>query len=149
VITVSDAKSDADPAGPVMAERPLERFWPYADLAEHPSDEELARLHPELRRALFGAPQQPFSISLVFRAFDGDTYARAVALASSSDEYAEWDAGGVRWHRARFHPGDRPVRLRDLYELIGDRAGTDVLVDDQPVPNARELWLPLVWFLIR
>lgn len=146
---MSDAKPDADPALPVRAERPLERFWPYADLPEQPSDEELARLHPELRRALFGAPPQPFSISLVFRAFDGDVYARACALATASDEYAEWDADGVRWHRARFYPGDRPVRLRDLYELIGDRAGTEVLVDDQPVPNARELWLPLVWFLIR
>jgi hypothetical protein len=129
--------------------RPLERFWPYAELPEQPSDAELARLHPELRRALFGAPPQPFSISLVFRAFEGDDYTRALALATSSDDYAEWDADGVRWHRARFYPGDRPVRLRDLYELIGGRTGTDVLVDDQPVPNARELWLPLVWFLIR
>jgi hypothetical protein len=24
-----------------------------------------------------------------------------------------------------------------------------VLIDDQPVPYARELWLPLVWCLIR
>ena len=24
----------------------------------------------------------------------------------------------------------------------------DVLIDDRPVPYARELWLPLIWFLI-
>jgi hypothetical protein len=24
-----------------------------------------------------------------------------------------------------------------------------VLIDDRPVPYARELWLPLIWFLIR
>jgi hypothetical protein len=24
-----------------------------------------------------------------------------------------------------------------------------VLIDDRPVPYARELWLPLLWFLIR
>ena len=29
--------------------RPLERFWPYTDLAEEPTDEELAKLEPELR----------------------------------------------------------------------------------------------------
>jgi hypothetical protein len=23
-----------------------------------------------------------------------------------------------------------------------------VLVDDRPIPYARELWLPLIWFLI-
>jgi hypothetical protein len=27
--------------------------------------------------------------------------------------------------------------------------GTEVLIDQKPVPFARELWLPLVWFLIR
>ena len=27
--------------------RPAERFWPYADLSEQPSDEELAALDPD------------------------------------------------------------------------------------------------------
>ena len=27
--------------------RPLERFWPYAELPEQPTDEELAALNPE------------------------------------------------------------------------------------------------------
>jgi len=58
-------------------------------------------------------------------------------------------ADGVLRHRARFFPGDRPTRLRDLYELVADVDGSDVLVDDRPMPYARELWLPLVWFLIR
>ena len=101
--------------------RPLERFWPYADLSEQPTDEELATLHPELREALFGAPPLPFSISLVFPEFDGDDYARAVALAKASDEYVEVRVDGALRHRARFFPGDRPLRLRDLYELVGGR----------------------------
>ena len=46
--------------------RPLERFWPYADLSEQPSEEELAAIHPELRRALFGANAMPFSICLLY-----------------------------------------------------------------------------------
>jgi hypothetical protein len=147
---VSD--TDADPGRlrqETPRERPLERFWPYAELAEQPSEDELARLHPELRRALFGTPRQPFSMSLVFRAFDGPAYAKALELARASDEYSEWHAEGALRHRARFYPGDRPLRLRDLYEIVGDRAETDVLVDDQPVPYARQLWLPLVWFLIK
>jgi hypothetical protein len=41
------------------------------------------------------------------------------------------------------------MRLRDLYEIVAAVDGTDVLVDDRPMPYARELWLPLVWFLIR
>ncbi len=129
--------------------RPLERFWPYAELSEQPSDEELARLHPEIAAVVFGAPVLPFSMSIVFPAFEGERYARAVALAKASDEYVEVSTGGVPRHRARFYPGDRPVRMRDLYELVADVPESDILVDDQPVPYARELWLPLVWCLIR
>ena len=46
---------------------------------------------------------------------------------------------------------DRPddaLALRDLYQIVGDRPGTDVLIDDRPVPYARELWLPLLWYLL-
>jgi len=129
--------------------RPLERFWPYAELSEEPSAEELAALHPDLREVLFGAPTLPFSISLVFPAFDGDDYARALTLARESDEYVETTVDGVLTHRARFYPGDRPLRLRNLYELVAGVPALEVLIDDRPVPYARELWLPLVWFLIR
>jgi hypothetical protein len=129
--------------------RPLERFWPYADLPEQPSDDELAALHPELRAVLFGATPQPFSISLVFPEFSGDGYARAVALAKAADEYVEVRATDRLRHRARFFPGDRIARLRDLYELVADVPDAEVWVDDQPVPYAKELWLPLVWCLIR
>jgi hypothetical protein len=129
--------------------RPLERFWPYAELPEQPTDEELAALHPELRAAIFGAPPLPFSISIEFPAFDGAEYARALELARASDEYVELKTStGIR-HRARFFPGERPLELRDLYNLVAPLEGTDVLVDDVAVPYARELWLPLVWLLIK
>ena len=129
--------------------RPLERFWPYADLSEQPTDEELASLHPELRHVLFGAPALPFSMSVVFPKFEGPDYARAVELARSSDEYLETSVDGVLRHRARFFPGERPLQLWDLYEIVKEADGIEVLVDDQPLPYARELWLLLVWLLIR
>jgi hypothetical protein len=133
----------------VPVHRPLERFWPYAELPEQPTDEELAALHPELRAAIFGAPGLPFSITLDFPTFEGPNYERALELARGSDEYVEVTVDGLRRHRARFFPGDRPLRLRDLYELVEALDDTQVLVDDQPVPYARELWLPLVWLLIK
>jgi hypothetical protein len=145
--------SMADEQPPVLPGRPefrpLERFWPYADLPEQPSDEELAALHPELRAVLFGAAPLPFSISIVFPEFEGEPYARAVALAKSADEYVEVRTQDRLRHRARFFPGDQITRLRDLYELVADVPDAEVWVDDQPVPFARELWLPLVWCLIR
>ncbi len=131
------------------ASRPLERFWPYTDLDEQPSDEELAKVQPELREAVFGPLNLPFSVSLVFPDFEGDAGARAVQLAKASDEYAATESEGRRWHRARFFTGDRPMRLRDLYLIVAGVPGNDVLINDRRVPYARELWLPLVWLLIR
>jgi hypothetical protein len=66
--------------------RPLERFWPYADLPEQPTDEELAALDPELQAALFGGTRGPFSITLVFPTLDRPDFARALELARGASE---------------------------------------------------------------
>jgi hypothetical protein len=83
----------------------------------------------------------------VFGPFDGEHYARAVELAEKAPEYRAVGTGDAVRHRARFFPGDA-LQLRDLFELVDPQPGTDVLIDDRPVPYARELWLPLVWFLL-
>jgi hypothetical protein len=132
---------------PVPAHQPDERFWPYADLPEEPTPEELAALDPDLRQALFGAPPSPFSITVVFPPFEGPGYARAVELAHASAEYRETGTGAAFRHRARYWPRDA-IKLHELWEIIERLDAIEVLVDDRPVPYARELWLPLVWFLI-
>jgi hypothetical protein len=136
------------PDVPVPDYRPMERFWPYVDLPEQPTDEELAALNPELSEALFGTPALPFSISIDFPRFDGPDYTRAVDMARAAAEYKEIGSGTTLRHRARFYPQDA-ARLRDLFDIVGRFDASDVLIDDRPVPYARELWLPLVWFLIR
>jgi hypothetical protein len=135
------------PAVEVPDYRPLERFWPYVDLPEQPTDEELARLDPTLTEALFGTPRRPFSVSLDFPVFDGPDYAKAVELARASSEYLATGQGEKMRHRARFYPA-QARELRDLFQVVGQLDACDVLIDDRPVPYARELWLPLVWFLI-
>ena len=136
------------PPVPVPDYRPIERFWPYVDLPEQPSDEELAALDPELATALFGRAAMPFSLSLDFPSFEGADYERAVALAKKSAEYREFGSGAALRHRARFF-SDQATALRELFESVGRFDACEVLVDDRPVPYARELWLPLVWMLIR
>jgi hypothetical protein len=136
------------PDVPVPDYRPVERFWPYVDLPEQPTPEELAALHPELAEALFGAPKMPFSVSLEFSPFDGPDYARALDMARGSAEYRDLGTGPALRHRARFFPEDAS-KLRDLFQIVGRFDSTEVLVDDKPVPYARELWLPLMWMLIR
>jgi hypothetical protein len=134
--------------GPEPTFRPRDQFWPYADLEEEPSDEELAKLDPELQAALLeNPPDRPFSCTLVFAPFDGPGYAAAVALAKSSLDYLETGKGDELRHRARFTP-DQVSALRDLWQLVGGLDSSEVLIDDKPVPYARELWLPLLWYLL-
>jgi hypothetical protein len=143
-----DGSANASPPVPVPDYRPVERFWPYVDLPEQPTEEELAALNPELAEALFGTPRLPFSMSIDFPRFDGPDYPRAVEMARGSAEYRETGAGADVRHRARFYP-QAAMQLRDLFDLVGRFDSCEVLVDDRPVPYARELWLPLFWFLIR
>jgi len=134
------------PLGDGVPDRqPRERFWPYADLAEEPSAEELASLDPDLHAALFGTPPGPFSITLVFPPFAGD--AEAVARARQSREYRQVGQGDSARHRATFYSTDAEA-LRDLFALVGPLDACEVLIDGRPVPHARELWLPLIWFLL-
>jgi hypothetical protein len=136
------------PSVPALDYRPVERFWPYVDLPEQPTAEELAELNPELAEALYGRAPLPFSISLEFPVFEGADYERALHLARASAEYREITLGNVIRHRARFYPED-VLKLRELFEIVGRFNACEVLIDDRPVPYARELWLPLMWFLIR
>jgi hypothetical protein len=125
----------------------MERFWPYAELPEQPTAEELATIDPDLHEALFGARPRPFSITLVFPALDVPDFGRALDLSRGAAEFRETGAGDTRRFRVRFWPSDA-VRLRDVFQIVGPSDATEVLIDDRPVPYARELWLPLVWFLI-
>jgi hypothetical protein len=147
--TPSHAPAPDDPsrAGGVPRYRPEERFWPYPDLPERPDAQELASLDPDLHDALYGPSGRPFSFTLVFPRFEGPDFDRALDLARASAECRETGQGSAYRVRARFLPS-QPLALRDLFEIVSRVPGCEVLVDDRPVPFARELWLPLLWFLI-
>ena len=135
-------------AGETPQFRPGDRFWPYAQLAEEPSDAELGRLDADLQDALMeNPPRRPFSYTVVFAPFDAPEYELAVALARADSDYLETGSGPSLRHRARFRP-DQVVTMHRLWELVGPNTVNDVLVDDRPVPYARELWLPLLWYLL-
>jgi hypothetical protein len=125
--------------------RPVERYWPYTEKPEEPTAEELAALDPDLHTTLFGPRELPFSITLVFPPFEGENFERALQKAKASQEFLETGEGANRRYRARFFSSDAAA-LRDLFELVGPVPGSEVLLDDRPVPYSKELWLPLLWF---
>ena len=80
--------------------RPLERFWPYAELPEQPTSEELAAIDPDLQEALFGVERRRFSITLVFPSLEVPDFDRALEIARGAAEYRETGSGATRRHRA-------------------------------------------------
>ncbi|MAM85444.1 MAG: hypothetical protein VX471_07005 [Acidobacteriota bacterium] len=126
-----------------------ERFWPYIEPSSQPSPEELAELDPDLRAVMFGSTGHSFSITVVFgKLKDKNAYKTAVTLARQASEYREMGDGPTLRHRARYFPPEA-LALRDLFDIVGGDDACEVLIDDRPLPYARELWLPLVWFLIQ
>lgn len=126
--------------------RPLETFWPYVEPSEELSIEEQKTLSPDLQEVLFGPQKRPFSVTIIFYKFESKHYKEAVILAENSDDYWEGGQGVAFHHRARYF-SKRAEDLRKLYDIVCPY-DCEVLVNDQPVPYARELWLPLLWFLI-
>jgi len=111
-------------------------------------EEDIAHLGDEMADILYpGRRPRPFRITVEFDGFEGPGGERAVALARQSPLYAEKAEGGGTRHQAAFET--RGARaLRDLYIIVGGRAGTDVRVDGKRVPYASELWLPLFWLFV-
>jgi hypothetical protein len=94
-----------------------------------------------------GRRPRPFRMGVAFDAFTGPGYERACELARRAPEYREREQAGVLVHEAAF--GVEGAReLRDLFELVGSRAGTEVTMDRRRAPYAREIWLPLFWLFV-
>jgi hypothetical protein len=123
-----------------FAER-LPRLIPQeeADIS-HLSDEMADILYPRWRT-------RPYRMGISFEAFAGEDYARAVELARRSSTYREVPGPDGPTHHAAFEATAARV-LRDLYDLVGQRPGTEVLVDGKRAPYAHELWLPLFWIFV-
>jgi len=112
-------------------------------------EDDISQLSDEMADILYpGRRPRPFRMGIAFDAFDGPGYERAVELARRSPVYHESAAGGERRHEAAFETAGAAT-LRELFQIVGQRPGTDVLVDGKKAPYARELWLPLFWMFVR
>lgn len=112
-------------------------------------EEDISQLSDEMADILYpGRRPRPFRMGIAFDAFDGPGYDRAVELARRSPVYRESGTGGERRHEAAFETA-AAATLRELFQIVGQRPGTDVLVDGKKAPYARELWLPLFWMFVR
>jgi hypothetical protein len=129
---------------PVRAESFADRLPPLVPKEErdidHLSDDMADILYP-------GRRPRPFRIALAFDSFAGPEGARAVELALRSSVYRETSSSSGLRHHAGFDAASARL-LRDLMDLVGQRPGTEVLVDGKQVPYAHEIWLPLMWIFV-
>jgi hypothetical protein len=106
---------------------------------------DISHLSPEMADLLYpGRRTRPFRMGVVFDAFGGPNYPRALEIARRSPVYRETRTGEVLTHHAEFD-AEGANSLAELYEIVGPITGTEVTVDGRKVPYARELWLPLFW----
>jgi hypothetical protein len=110
-----------------------------ADIA-HLSDEMADILYP-------GRRVRPFRVAIEFEPFEGPEAARALELARRSSLYREKQEDGRVLHHAAFETAQAST-MRALFQAVGGRPGTEVLVDGKRVPYATELWLPLFWLFV-
>jgi hypothetical protein len=111
-------------------------------------EEDISHLSDEMVDILYpGRRPRPFRVGVAFDAFEGPDHERAVQLAKRAPVYREGTDDGRRVHHAEFETRQAGV-LRDLFQIVGGRPGTEVTVDRKKVPYATELWLPLMWLFV-
>ena len=131
-MTRERAKTFADRLPPVVAEE----------------EEDISRLPDEMVDILYpGRRPRPFRMGVSFDAFEGPEFARALELARRSPLYRETATSTTTVHHAAFET--RAARtLHQLFQIVGPRPGTEVLVDGKKAPYAADLWLPLFWIFV-
>jgi hypothetical protein len=123
------ARTFADRLPPVVAEQ----------------EDDISGLPDEMVDILYpGRRPRPFRMGVTFEAFEGPEGARAADLARASSRYRETAARGRTVHQAEFDTKAARA-LHQLYQIVGGRPGTEVLVDGKKAPYAADLWLPLFW----
>jgi len=95
-------------------------------------------LHPS-------ASAKSFRITVVFRRRSDPRYPKAVLMAKRNPAYREEGEGDWIRHSAVYTPAEVDD-LFDLFNLVHEWEGTEILVNHKPLPYGHQLWLPLMWF---
>lgn len=111
-------------------------------------EDDISHLSDEMADILYpGRRPRPFRVGVRFERFEGPDYERALALARRAALHEDAAEDETVVHRASFETRQAGI-LRDLYQIVAGRPGTEVTVDGKRMPYATELWLPLMWMFV-
>ena len=111
-------------------------------------EEDISQLPDEMVDILYpGRRVRPFRMGVTFEAFAGPDQARALELARRSPQYRETTTRSRTVHHAEFETAAART-LHQLFQIVGERPGTEVLVEGRKAPYAADLWLPLFWIFV-
>jgi len=132
-----------------MGRGPAETFAERLPRVVPEEEEDISHLSDEMAEVLYpGRRKRPSRVGVIFDAFEGPNYPRALELAKRSPVYSEAQVRHTLTHQAAFGVDQANV-MRELYDIVGPITGTEVTVDGKKVPYARELWLPLFWLFLK
>ncbi len=76
-----------------------------------------------------------------------EEWREAVSFASAHNTYSKKVAGRLTKHRIELKP-DQSWEIYQLYQMLEKSPHLEIFINDQKLPYAATLWLPLLWFYL-
>ncbi len=128
---------------PARAKTFADRLVPVVEHVE----QDISHLSDEMADALYpGRVRRPFRMGLVFEAFGGDNYPRALEIARRAPVYREVQSGETVEHHVTYdaaHAQD----FFELYRIVRLIPSHQVVVNGRAVGAGRTLW-PLLFGIL-
>jgi hypothetical protein len=112
--------------------------WKNKSIAQAEEEKLDSILHPN-------PTAKKFKITIEFGHNVASNYEKAVELAKKNPHYHDTGSGEWIRHSATYVPED-VEELFELFNLVHEWEGTEILVNNKRLPYGHQLWLPLMWF---
>src|SRR5262245_8681831 len=76
-----------------------------------------------------------------------DEWREAVSFSSAHNTYSTTAVGKLTKHRIELKPG-QAWEIYQLYQMLEKSPHLEIFINNQKLPYAATLWLPLLWFYL-
>src|SRR5262245_10999040 len=76
-----------------------------------------------------------------------EDWKEAISFASAHNTYSKTVVGRLTKHRIEFKP-DQAWEIYQMYQMLEKSPHLEIFINNQKLPYAAALWLPLLWFYL-